>query len=67
MRLSAGGRWIRTIGPGTKEPVFLAGGELREDIGNGTNQLNLILSKPIATVLSVTNNQDLLTIFCNRV
>src|ERR1700736_6556924 len=28
--LSAGGRWIRTIGPGTKEPVFLAEGELRD-------------------------------------
>ena len=28
-RLSAGGRWIQTIGPGTKEPVFLAEGELR--------------------------------------
>ena len=29
-RLSAGGRWIRTSGPGTKEPVFLAEGELRD-------------------------------------
>src|SRR6202040_1715891 len=28
--LPAGGRWIRTIGPGTKEPVFVAEGELRD-------------------------------------
>src|SRR6202035_3081366 len=28
--LPAGGRWIRTIDPGTKEPVFLAEGELRD-------------------------------------
>ena len=26
----AGGRWIRTLGPGTKEPVFVAEGELRD-------------------------------------
>jgi hypothetical protein len=28
--LAAGGRWIRNFGPGTKGPVFLAEGELRD-------------------------------------
>src|SRR5438094_5467714 len=32
-RLPAGGRRIRTIGPGTKEPVFVAEGELRDRTG----------------------------------
>ena len=29
-RFAGGARWIRTIGPGTKEPVFVAEGELRD-------------------------------------